>query len=165
MEIQLESIDSRSELLERLRTARHVLLGDDDESAREFFIVHMPASLIGLCLQGHGILPSWFIDELNDIVWIGYNSKVANVNLSSCRMNFTIELDWVFFEILCQMDDGSIIVVHELGVVRINTSGEIVWAWVAGDVVTEFSDEGESVRLETEAGETAVIDKRVGVAL
>ena len=160
MSIPLERIDSRSELRERLRTTGHVVLGEDDESPREYFIVQTPACSIGICSQRHGPKPSVFIDESREIAWVGYNSKVANVSVRSCRRNFAVELESVFFAIVCQMYDGSVIAIHELGATRIGGLGGVIWT-CATNVVTEFLDEGKDVRLRTDAGEVR-IDKETG---
>jgi hypothetical protein len=156
MKISFEHVDSRSELLEQLQ-ASHVslLIGDDDECAREFFIGAASRCRIGVCSQGHGVIPSGLIDETNMEGWVGYNSKVANVDLRGCHTRFVVVLDWVFYSILSQMADGSVIVVYELGACRISRSGKLIWNCTT-DVVTDYSDCGDFVQLQTEAVELRV---------
>ena len=119
--------------------------------------------MVGVCSQGHGIKPSGFIDEPNAEGWVGYNSKVASLDLRGCRARFVVRLDCVFISILGQMADGSVIVIYELGACRISRSGELIWNFTT-DVVTDFSDEGNFVRLRTSESELRV-DKELGVAL
>jgi hypothetical protein len=164
MTIDFERVDSRSELVESLRRMeRSMLLGNDDEATREYFRAAMPSCAIGVCSQGHGPKPGGLIDELNAEGWIGYNSRVANFDLRECRIRFVVRLDGVFFSILNQLADGSVIVVYELGVCRISRSGELLWNCTT-DVVTDFSDDGTFVRLQTDEAELRV-DKERGVAL
>jgi hypothetical protein len=163
MSLQLENVDTRSELLERLRATRHVLLGDKDDSTREFFIARTPSCVIGIFSQGHGPKPSGFIDEVRGIAWVGFNLKVASVDLRLCHINFTQQMGSVFFEFLCQLQDGSIIAIHELGATRIGCGGEIIWAQFT-DVVTAFSTDGEEVLLRTHIGNIRV-HKETGARL
>lgn len=160
MDIVLEAVDSRSELLERLRVARHVLLGDEDECLREYVILHAPACEIGICSQGHGPVPSGFVDESEGGAWIGYNSKVAHVDLRSCRIDCIIELDSIFFAFLRQVHDESVIAVHELGATRMDSMGRVIWTCTT-DVVTHFSDDETCLQLKTDMGEVRV-DKETG---
>lgn len=93
-----DKIDSRSELLECLKKSPpSLLLGGEDEAARDFYINRETGCTVGICSQGHGVKPSRLVDESLGIAWIGYNLKVANVNLRACRTNFVIELSGVFF--------------------------------------------------------------------
>jgi hypothetical protein len=164
MSIPFDPIDSRSELLECLRrSGKSLLLGDDDEATNEYFNGAASQCTIGICSQGHGIKPSSRVNETNAEGWIGYNSKVANLDLRGCRIRFLVQLDCVFYAILDEMADGSVIVIHELGACRISRSGELIWT-CSTDVVTDYSDGGGFVRLQTNEGEKRV-DKDRGVLL
>lgn len=162
--IGFEQVDSFSELQERLRRSPHaVLLGKDNEAHREYFLGTMSSCTIGICSQGHGPRPGNVLDEQNSRVWIGYNSSIANVALGACRKRFILALDGVFYTILSCVGDGSVIVIHELGACRVGGSGRLMWK-CATQVVTEFSDAGDVVRLLTDEGETR-IDKDTGALL
>lgn len=160
MNVQLHRIDSHSELLEKLRGKSHLLLGERDECHREYFVVHTASCDIGICSQGHGLKPSGLIDESGGAAWVGYNSEVANVNLNASSINFVVKLAWVFYEFLEQMSDGSVIAIHELGAVRIDRKGKVLWNRPT-DVVVEFWSEGNSVCLRTDEGDIR-IDKDSG---
>lgn len=162
--VSLERVDSRSELQERLRRSpRSVLLGENDEASKEFFLARISNAAIGICSQGSGVKPSSLLDEPNGEAWIGYNSIIANIDLQSCRARFELPLDCVFYSIIGQMQDGSVIVVYELGACRVSRSGQFVWNH-ATDVVTHFSDEGDSLHLRTDEEEVN-IDKENGQSL
>ena len=161
MDVELKKIDSRSELYEQLRRGQSgVMLGDDDEATNEYFLMSLGDCLIGICSQGHGIRPSVLQDSTARVAWVGYNTKLANVNISGCCINFIIQLNSVFIAILCRMQDGSVVVIHELGAVRISGSGALLWD-VTTDVLIDFSDEGDLISLVTEEGVTK-IDKESG---
>jgi hypothetical protein len=161
MRILFERVDSHAELLEQLkRNSTSVLLGSDDEATKEFYRAATSHGVIGVCSQGHGISPFGFVDEANEEGWIGYSSNVANIDLRRCHTRFAIRLDGVFFSMLSQMADGSVIVVHELGVCRVSRSGELIWS-CATDVVTDFSDSGDFVRIQTDEA-MLLVDKEGG---
>ncbi len=150
MNLHIDPIDSRSELLERLRQEpRSVLVDEDEKYGRECYLVPLPNCLIGLCSSSHGIKPAALIDEADRAVWLAYSCSIARVDLAACRRQFTIRLDGPFYEVLTQMPDGSLIVIHELGVCRIDRTGNVVWSFSTSDVVTDFADTGEHVWVRT----------------
>jgi hypothetical protein len=156
-----ENIYSLSELQERLRrTQRSVMLGDDDESPIEYFTASLPSCLVGICSQGHGIRPSIELDMDRGTAWVGFNSKLANLDVVKCRTNFIIQLDCVFYSILCRMQDGSVIVINELGADRVSSSGNVLWH-VSTYLLTDFADCGESIKL-TDENCSIRIDKNSG---
>lgn len=164
MSAPFRSIDSRSELLENLRQRTpSTLLGAEDEAPREFFLGVVQSCAIGICSEGHGLKPSLFVDESREEAWVGYNRKVANVDLCTCRTRFVVKLDSVFYAITSQMPDGSVVVVHELGACRINRAGELLWSH-SSDIVVDFVDSDKDLRLHTDESEV-VIEKATGVAV
>jgi hypothetical protein len=164
MPILFDHVDSRSELVESLRcSGAAVLLGDEEEATREYFKAATPSCTIGVCSQGDGPRPAGFIDELNAEAWVGYNSKVANLDIRACCIRFVIQLDWVFYSVIDQMSDGSVIVIYELGACRVSRSGETIWSCTT-DVVTDFSNDGECIRIQTDDAELK-IDKEHGTVL
>lgn len=162
--ISFERVDSCSELQERLRIATHpVMLGKGDESHREYFLGTTPSCTIGICSQGHGPEPACLVVEQNNEAWLSFSSSIANVDLDTCRERFVLKLDGVLFTILGYMEDGSAIVIHELGACRVSRSGQLAWNHTT-DVVTAFSDDGNVIRLQTDEGETK-INKATGAIL
>lgn len=160
MSIFFQPIDSRSELLQRLKIGVcSVLVGDDDEATREFYIGAIPSCTIGVCSQGHGIKPSSFLDDSKCEGWIGFNCKVANIDLRKCERRFVVILDGVFYSIVSQVQDGSVVVVHELGACRISRAGELLWNCTT-DVVLDFADRGNRLWLRTDDGEITVEKER-----
>lgn len=154
--ILFERVDSCSELQERLKNSPHfTMLGKEDETHREYFLGTMSSCAIGICSQGHGPKPGNIIDVENNEAWIGYSSSIANVDLGACRERFVLMLDGVFYTILGHMEDGSVIVIHELGACRVDRSGRLMWS-CATDVVTDFSEDSDVVRLLTDEGETTI---------
>jgi hypothetical protein len=165
MNVSLELVTSRPELLEFLGHYQNaVLLGGNDESTREFFQCTINGGVIGVCSQGHGIRPIGLLDEAHEECWIGYNSRVANIDIRHFRVQFEITLDWVFYTILCRMPDGSVVIVYELGACRVSRSGTLIWNHTT-DVVTDYSDEGDIVCLRTDEGEVRVGKEQGNVVL
>jgi len=162
MNVSFQQIDTRSELLERLgRQQRSVLLGDDDEAPREFYVGGSPACTIGVCSQGLGVKPFSVVDEVAEEIWVGYNSKVANVDMLKCQTRFVVRLDCVFYTFLEAVRGDSVIVIYELGACRISRSGKVLWNHPT-DLVLEYRDGGNVLYLRTSDG-VMTIEKRQGV--
>jgi len=156
MSIIFQRTGSQAELLERLKTLKHfVLLGKNDESPNEFFFSITSCCGIGVFSQGHGLAPFAVEDELNGDVWVGFNSKVANLALDDCISRFEVSLEGVFYSILGDIRDGSVIVIHELGACRISRDGKIRWSY-STDVIEDYSDEGNIIRLLTDSEEILI---------
>jgi hypothetical protein len=162
MDILFEHVDSYSELREYIRqNPTAILLGAEDESHSQYYRCHIFRCKIGICSQHHGIAPCYFLDEEKEIAWIGYNSKIANIDLSSCEKRFVLELDTVIYTIIDRLPDGSVIVVYELGACRISGSGQVLWNYLT-DVVTSFSTDEDYLLLQTDE-EEITIDKERGL--
>lgn len=164
MNISFELVDSRSEMLEVLRRSPNaVSLGDSNESTKDFFKCDVKDCTIGIYSQGSGIKPSGFVDDATGECWIGFDSEIANIDLREGRVRFDLKLAWVFYTILCQMVDGSIVVIYELGACRIDRSGNVAWN-CATDLVTDYCDRDSVVILRTDGGEV-IVDKERGTVL
>ncbi len=162
MDVHFEPVDSRAELLERLRREpRSVLVGQDEENPREFSLIALPNCLIGLCSNSHGIKPRALVDPVKRAIWLGFGCSVARVDIHACQQ-FTVTLSAPFYELLTQMPDGSLIVIHEVGACRIDRIGTLVWSFSANDIVTDFADEGDRVRVRTWDGGEVHIEKSSG---
>ncbi len=158
----LQRVESRAELLELLRTnTASVLLGEGEESWREYYLLTLPNCRIGVC-SDPGSRLSAMMDESDRAIWIGYSLFLARVDLTACRQQFALRLEGSFYETLPLMPDHSVIIIHELGVCRVSRSGDLVWHYSASDVVTDFGDEGDLVRLRTWDEREVRIDKRLG---
>jgi hypothetical protein len=164
MDMKPQRVDSFAELREMLRVnARSVLLGQNDEAHKEYWVFRLGDCLIGICSQGHGVQPSCRIDDRSDGAWVGFNSGVAYVHLETCRCEGEYELDCVFHDFVAIMSDGSAVVVYELGACRIDPDGEFLWNQHT-DVVISYRDTGSEVLLMTDGGEIH-IDKESGSTL
>jgi hypothetical protein len=158
----LERIDSLGELLERLRREKaSVVVGAKDESHCEYFLMRFPECTVGICSQGQGIDPSLVPSDVTGDLWIGYNFSIAIVDLHSCVVKRVVDLGSLFHEILRIMDDGSAIVICELGALRIGGTGGIIWK-VITDLVVGFSEQGDLLLLQTDGG-TVRVDKGSGI--
>lgn len=161
--LSLEQLDSLSVLESRMKASQFsILLGEDDEYHRNYFLGISGSCAIGVCTQSHGLKPEIRVSEANEEAWVGYNNSIVNIDLNSYREIYHITLDCLFYTFLCQMEDGSIIVIYELGACRVGRAGELVWNRTT-DVVTTFSDAEDSVHLQTE-DEDIMIDKQSGKA-
>jgi hypothetical protein len=163
MTLTFARVDSYSELIELLRrSARHIILGDSDESHREYWIATDHPCAVGICSQGHGIPPKVLQDPSRVLYWIGLNSRIACVDIEAGQVNCQCDLPCIFREFINLMSDGSVVVLHELGVVRANLSGELVWCHHASDLVTHFEVGPNTIQIHSENGVRELIDEETG---
>lgn len=163
MNIAMQCVDSLSELRERLRSLpRVVMLGDKDESLRDFFLCELPGLTLGICSQGLGIQPVVWLDPTEVQAWVGLDCSVARINIAQGCVSFVHHLPCVFFTFLCHLEDGSSIVLHELGAVRLRNTGEPAWSVDIPDILTEFHDRSTQIELTDWNGEKHWVNKETG---
>ena len=126
--ISLQSWPDKNEMIESLATceAGRLLLGENDEQEIEFYsaIVHLGGDRthqfgIGICSQGHGLIPCFLPQpEISTLVF-GFNSKIIGVHIPSGTIEFTLDLDSLFYSFLELHSQKMILVKHEIGVVAL----------------------------------------------
>ena len=156
----LKEFDSNASLLQFLETYRDapVVVGRETEAPRKFYAVTF-AELqvpIGLVLDFHGIEPIVRRLRTSGAVLIGHDHSVTGLSLSG-DVKFNVPLEGVFFEFIdCEND--RVIVIHELGAIKLDSSGNCEWK-VLTDIVKHFqiNPPGE-LHLETMDDDLRIID-------
>ncbi len=148
--LTLREIDSSNELQEILRKSVGHLIGDD-KSANHNYLINYPSSTgtkqLGLSAMSSGIKPTAFIDRDSDCIIVLHGSTLSRINISNPRNVIDCDLTTPIYEILRVNPDHSLVVLHELGMVKLTREGQILWATTTSDIVEEHTIAGNDVEL------------------
>jgi hypothetical protein len=157
-ELNLVACDSKAEMQERLRAApRSLLVGEATQSPRSFYIIKLsnPNSLVvGLSLSRLGPLPGVLESQSGDRLLIGHDQVLTWVNVSAGSIIGTLPLDGAFFEFVEPTAKG-VVVIHELGALKVDFDGAVSWAVPTSDIVESFQVENGNV-LELRVADSTV---------
>jgi hypothetical protein len=162
--------ESKSALMAHLTNVgrRYVVVGADAEAPRRFYSFGVDSSAgqgveIGIVMSGHGIRPSWTISPDSKSLAVGHDLAVTFVDVSSRRVVAVRRLEGVFFEFVASDSPGEIIVWHEIGVAKMNFSGDKLWH-VSTDILEECRPQPNGTLVLRQQGDEdeLVIDLRTG---
>lgn len=139
--LELASVESKNTLLELMRkSGRGVLVGDDAEAPRGFFLIQLPEGMgvLGIISSGFGINPAVILNETAGRVLVGHDCRISSVLLSTLEIVFSERIPAVFYEFVQLKLDGSAVILHELGILELDTKGRTKWS-VDTDIIAGFS--------------------------
>jgi hypothetical protein len=135
--IKFESWQTKKQMTYALAAcdAGSILLGGDIEEPREFYSVtaclEWPNTSIGylgigICSEGHGLLPHLLLPS-TDLFVLGFNSEA--VGIKQKKKHFGLSLGSLFCSFVFLSKENLILVFHEIGVVAINKEGQERWRY------------------------------------
>lgn len=152
---EFNSWANKAEMLNYLvkQAKRHIILGQDQEYTHEYFSVRVSNqrtfevnAVIGICSTMSGSYPSLApLIHSNQIV-VGYNSEICMINLSDFSIKKVMTLDSFFVDFTLMMELDWLLCQHEIGLLMLSTSGEIIWSF-AKDVITMLRFHGNEIHL------------------
>jgi hypothetical protein len=152
--ISMTAWDSKSELLAHLRTRgpRALVVGNDVESPREYascsFVSPMGRVEVGVISSGLGARPAAIALQRGRGILVGHDSWVSWIDCADVTVTSSCRLGGVFYEFVPVADDDHVVVLHELGVLRVNSGGSVIWS-VDTDVVEDSHLDGNGNLLLT----------------
>ncbi len=150
---RFEKWESESALLAHLDTceSRTLGIGLDAEAPRAFYSIEVgsgeKANEIGIILSWHGIAPSAVQLGNRRRLLVGHDASVTWIEFDSLRVASSRRLAGVFFEFLPVGRDDEIVVLHELGALRVDADGSVKWSVDTDVVESSRIDENESLVL------------------
>ena len=142
MGIDVEELQSRSELNERMRFLdRPVVLRSDVEAPKRYYIIRigLPSGStreFGLVSNGVSGKPSvqLFADQTRAAIGVDSSVTVVDLRTPMPGVEGELRLDGVFFEFVATPTDKNVVALHELGVLAVGVGGLAKWS-VSTDVV------------------------------
>ncbi len=155
--IELQNWNSELDMMNFLKDcdAGSLVLGGDAEKLKFYsVIVNLEWAResvhhfgIGICSEGHGLVPHILLQPLSGTLIFGFNSEVAGFNVHDKKVDFKIKLDTLFSSFIALEKWKKILIVHETGVVSISENGQVLWKHDS-DVITDCAIVGENIHLK-----------------
>jgi len=164
---QVREWDSRAEFDEHLgRSDGSIRVDCDHQNSRRFYSLDLPGgTTIALCSAGLGIRPSFVRVRSASLLMIGADLGITCVDLHARAVSFRLQLGGPFYSFYDDGIDDGILVVHELGALRIDFDGRVRWSidteivtnanYKNGRLVLEMTTEGPA-RVEVDVSTGAV---------
>jgi len=139
MSVRLRSWESQNLLFQHLMCmASSLVIGGDIESPQAFYSCSVERKgemiEIGIIVNQPGP-PSVCHLQSSERVFIGHDQSLTIVDVGSCKVLEDILLEGMFFEFLTDDVFRQILVIHELGIVAVSSSGSIQWGYSTPDIL------------------------------
>jgi hypothetical protein len=147
MTLSLSKWDSRSELFQHLaESPSFIVLGDKCEAPRRFFAFEADGIEIGIISNQSGPVECKRLNSTG-LLLVGFYCTLTVVDCALGSVRDEILLDGTFFEFFTDGAGIKTFAVHELGVVAINSCGNIEWRFNSPDILLGWQLEGDSLQL------------------
>lgn len=165
--IRVHHCESRNQLKRSLisRNIPCLLLGENDESPREFTILDvldksLHIGMIGVASYGGGIRPEHLVKAGK--IFIGYNQRVAIIELKSLDLFAEVDLLSIFWEFIRLPSFLGVVVLCESAVVALSDLGQILWRQDT-DLVKTYQIHGSEMILTFEDSPACRIELTSGM--
>jgi hypothetical protein len=101
---------------------------------------------IGLCAEGHGLMPQLLLQPEHERLLLGFNSQVAVFQFPAARLGPLWDLETLFHRFVWLGSMNRILVQHEIGILALTESLEVAWQF-SQDVITRLEVVGTDLSL------------------
>jgi hypothetical protein len=113
--------------------------------------------------SGSGLPPAAVLMDSGRIVLVGHDFWITWVDVQTLAVVTSRRLDMVFYDFLPVDCEDEIVVVHELGALRVDANGAVKWSVDAGDIIVESSPDAKgNLILSVWGGTTLVVSLASG---
>ncbi len=165
--IVLTEWESEAALCDRLRSSQSVsvLIGRKAEAPQKFYslkALRVGSTLeVGVLSSGLGVPPTGVILNDDSKLLVGHDFWLTCVDTVSAAIIFEKRFGGVIYEVLTYRQD-SIIVIHELGAVRLNVEGAEKWT-VETEIIEKSCINGDKLVLkELDVERELIVDVESG---
>ena len=136
--------DSENELRTRIRHAERAIMLETEHDAPSVFLLlegRCPGareiSECGLLCAPVGVIPQLAPHPAGQLCWVGFDSYATLISFAEPRCVATNRLDGLFWDFVPQ-PGGLVVVVHELGVVCLDSQANPAWKMVGSDMLERY---------------------------
>lgn len=117
---------------------------------------------VGLLFEAdhHGIEPQLLLTPRQ--ILLGVGGHVCAVQPPDWQVAWAHELDGPFYRFLCVPTDDTFLVVHEVGVEKLDANGRVAWSWASFEIVSGVEFDGETLEIRGYDGTQTSLDPATG---
>ena len=121
-------------------------------------------SAAGLLMETdyHGIEPQLLLAV--DRVMVGVGGHICAVRPSDWQAEWTHQLNSPFYAFLCLASVDTFVVVHELGVEKLDGHGRVLWSYASMEIVSEWDSDEVTLDIGLYDGSRTILDLATGGA-
>lgn len=172
VKIAIEALDSKAALLSALSKAgpNQLLVGENSEAPRSFYYFECQFEGrrlgVGVISSGLGTLPAGLLMDHGRTILVGSDCSLTSIDVARAVSQATCALGGVFFEFLMLATDEEVVVVHELGALRVDAKCCVRWS-VSTDILesAQVSAEGTLVLAEMDSERAMTLSLSTGEPL
>lgn len=160
--------ETRSHLEGMLQHCRHsILVGADAEYPTEFYSVKirlgwsLDCVVIGICNEGHGVIPKLLLQPAVSTVILGFNREIIALRIPDLSTRFQIRTATIFRAFLPLEDRKVILAFDEIGVIALTENGHELWRYEK-DVLQNYVIDGDTLKLSFMDAPRVVLDLSSG---
>lgn len=133
--------------------AGSLILGEGTEVPREFYVVTLHLGPegdrfgIGICSEGHGLVPQMLPLVEEGILIFGFNREVVAFSVRDKKVRFRMQTPVLFHRFIFLSEHGMILVFDEIGVMALTPDGRCLWHYEQ-DLLTNHRLVGNRLILE-----------------
>jgi hypothetical protein len=176
IEVEFSSQPSRLEMEKRLSNAglKYELIDTANEYSRCFYSLEFKPQMerqqssrrsIGLSSSRTGVEPQLLLNLATNLLYLGIDQSVfifSTLAAPTRRLDLTSPFYWM--ALFSTLD--RILVVHEIGILWLDTNGDIVWRHDAADIISSVAlQEPRTVELQLLEGGRTNLDLVTGTVL
>ncbi|GIV96378.1 MAG: hypothetical protein KatS3mg057_1035 [Herpetosiphonaceae bacterium] len=152
--IELQSWEDKQSMMLFLTTCENGHLLFEEEYQQQFhsvtvFLDHSRSNRlgIGVCAEKHGLVPQLLLQPEHSRLVLGFNSVIVGIRVPVGELDFRLNLDSLFYSFWPLYDKNILLVIHEIGVLALSPSGQILWSF-SRDVITKVDVIEDRIQLE-----------------
>lgn len=143
------------------------LIVADAEAPKKFYSFSFKSDVgscdIGIVATFHDVGPGVFFLNKGRIALIGLDEWLTGIDIKTANLIFRKNITGVFFGFIPLPTDEQVLVVHEIGALRVDARGNEVWSSET-DMVGEFflDEQGNLVIVEWDGGAKVIVNLETG---
>jgi hypothetical protein len=159
---------SRSEMLDKLRDKRLIILESGADGVHRYYKLDLPAGHddvnVVILSTGHGEPSAVWLETQSKLI-LACDTSVHKLDLATKKVEYSKKLDGIFYKFLRVEWTGACTVLHQLGVLSIQPDGTNRWNVNTG-IIEDFQCYGaDSIELKIVDEESKEVNIKTGAVI